>query len=779
MAAKSERQINSFIKGLITESNPLTYPENASLDEDNFVLNRDGSRSRRLGIDYEEDYVLRSLGTSTTERISFHEWRISGGTADKFIGVVRVYNQLWFFNMLDRSPSSAILNGGLSVTIPFLENSEMDSAVINNALIIVSADIPYPVRLTYNNETDSVSYEQYNVLVRDFWGVYDGLLENERPTVLSNVHKYNLMNQGWTPTVQTTCGTEPIVCTYTTIGKYPSNSDVWTLGKVEDTASTHYEKYSATELVKRNHDFMIAPKGKHVIDVFNRGASRQEVSTVVVASTPVNGSTSGQSLWETIRNQVTFTANVAAAAAAPVDTSQNLPIDREAGAFTAIAAFAGRVFYSGVRTSVVDPDVKSPNYSGYIFFTQTVTSDEKLARCYQDADPTSPDISDIIDTDGGAIQITEASNIVALIPTKSMLLVFAENGVWQISGGQQNFSATEYEVYKISSIGCKNKKSIIAVNNEVYYWAKGGIFRIVFDDTDGGLKGENLSLTSIQTLYNDIPDIAKEHARGIFEEKQNQIRWLYNNSAAYAGESKYNRELILDLTLGAFYTNTIDMSSVYIADFVKIPDYAESQTVDEVVVGTDPVLVTSLDEVVVSATDTSSRESQYNYLAVNASNQFTLARYRNTTFLDWVTATGGINYTSYLVTGYDIFGEIMRKKYVPYIMFYFDRTEDGYVDVGGNLELANQSSCLVQAQWNWTNSANSGKWGTSFQAYRLTRNYIPSGVADTFDYGDRVIVTKNRLRGSGRAISLKIQSEQGKDMKLLGWALTVTGNSIP
>lgn len=779
MASKSERQINSFIKGLITESNPLTYPENASLDEDNFVLNRDGSRSRRLGIDYEEDYVLRSLGTSTTERISFHEWRISGGTADKFIGVIRVYNQLWFFNMLDRSPSSAILNGGLSVTIPFLENSEMDSAVINNALVIVSADIPYPVRLTYNNETDSVSYEQYNILVRDFWGVYDGLLENERPTVLSNVHKYNLMNQGWTPTVQTTCGTEPIVCTYTSIGKYPSNSDVWTLGKVEDTASTHYEKYSATELVKRNHDFMIAPKGKHVIDVFNRGASRQEVSTVVVATTPVNGSTSGQSLWETMRNRVTFTANVAAAAAAPVDTSQNLPIDRESGAFTAIAAFAGRVFYSGVRTSVVDPDVKSPNYSGYIFFTQTVTSDEKLARCYQEADPTSPDISDIIDTDGGAIQITEASNIVALIPTKSMLLVFAENGVWQISGGQQNFSATEYEVYKISSIGCKNKKSIIAVNNEVYYWAKGGIFRIVFDDTDGGLKGENLSLTSIQTLYNDIPDIAKEHARGIFEEKQNQIRWLYNNSTAYAGESKYNRELILDLTLGAFYTNTIDMSSVYIADFVKIPDYAESQTVDEVVVGTDPVLVASLDEVVVSATDISSRESQYNYLAVNASNQFTLARYRNTTFLDWVTATGGINYTSYLVTGYDIFGEIMRKKYVPYIMFYFDRTEDGYVDVGGNLELANQSSCLVQAQWNWTNSANSGKWGTSFQAYRLTRNYIPSGVADTFDYGDRVIVTKNRLRGSGRAISLKIQSEQGKDMKLLGWALTVTGNSIP
>src|SRR5512139_3378324 len=159
MAAKAERQINSFIKGLITESSPLTFPENASLDEDNFVLNRDGSRSRRLGIEYEEDYVLHSLGTSTVDRISFHEWKISGGDSSVSIGVVRVYNKLWFMNMLNRSPSTAMLNGGLSLTIPFLLNSEIDTTVINNAFIIVSADLPYPVRLSYNKETNTVTQE--------------------------------------------------------------------------------------------------------------------------------------------------------------------------------------------------------------------------------------------------------------------------------------------------------------------------------------------------------------------------------------------------------------------------------------------------------------------------------------------------------------------------------------------------------------------------------------------------------------------------------------------
>jgi hypothetical protein len=60
--SKATLERNTFIKGLITEANPLTFPENASIDEDNFVLNRDGSRQRRNGMDYENDYALVSTG---------------------------------------------------------------------------------------------------------------------------------------------------------------------------------------------------------------------------------------------------------------------------------------------------------------------------------------------------------------------------------------------------------------------------------------------------------------------------------------------------------------------------------------------------------------------------------------------------------------------------------------------------------------------------------------------------------------------------------------------
>ncbi len=121
----------------------------------------------------------------------------------------------------------------------------------------------------------------------------------------------------------------------------------------------------------------------------------------------------------------------------------------------------------------------------------------------------------------------------------------------------------------------------------------------------------------------------------------------------------------------------------------------------------------------------------------------------------------------------------MRNKQIPYIFFYFNRTEDGFTDIGSSLAIDNPSSCLVQAQWNWADSVNSGKWGNQFQAYRLLRNYIPSGSGDPFDYGDSVIVTKNKLRGSGKTISLKIQSEAGKDMQILGWGVSAVATSKP
>ena len=76
MAQKAEAAYRSFVKGLITEANQLTFPDNASIDESNFVLNRDGSRTRRLGLDYENDFGIVNTGYEDTDILgskqSFH-----------------------------------------------------------------------------------------------------------------------------------------------------------------------------------------------------------------------------------------------------------------------------------------------------------------------------------------------------------------------------------------------------------------------------------------------------------------------------------------------------------------------------------------------------------------------------------------------------------------------------------------------------------------------------------------------------------------------------------
>lgn len=749
MAVGNEKIYRSFTKGLITEASPLTFPENASIDERNFVLNRNGSRSRRLGLDYEGGYTLTSTGFTSsalaTGKQSFHKWDMPGGDTTVAIGVVRILDKLWFLDLLTNAPSSNLLNGGSSITISGLGDADIETATINNKLIIVSEDLTNPVLLAYNSSTDTVTQTTITVEVRDIWGVNDNLLVNQRPSTLSVTHKYNLRNQGWSPTVQTTTGADAIDRTFTQLTVYPSNSDTWVTGKITNPSSADFEKYDGDTLEKNSTSNYQVAKGSYIIDAFNRGTERE-------ANSGITG----------------------------------LPLDKENGAFSTVASYAGRIFYSGVNSSISSGDSRSPNYSGYVFFTSIITGDDKLGVCYQEADPTDANINDLVTTDGGTIQIPEATQIVKIVSSQASLLVFADNGVWEVYGDTGGFIATSFQTSKISTNGVKNAKSIVNVNGTFLYWSKAGIYLLSPDPSSGRFSAKSISLTTIQSLFLDIPTVGKNFCKGFYDEKENRVRWLYNDTDTYTTANyinKYNKELVLDLTLEAFYVNefsSLASNSPYIADYIEIPGYAVAEEDTNVLVGTDEVIVTSNAAVIITQDVVASRSSQFSFLTIRGTS-FTVSKYLNRSFTDWELAGSGtgVNYSSYLITGYELFGDVMRNKQIPYIFFYFNRTEDGFSTVNSNLELDNPSSCLVQSQWNWSDSVNSGKWGNQFQAYRLLRNYIPTGDTDPFDYGDAVIVTRNKLRGSGKTISLKIQSEAGKDMQILGWGVTATATSKP
>jgi hypothetical protein len=351
--------------------------------------------------------------------------------------------------------------------------------------------------------------------------------------------------------------------------------------------------------------------------------------------------------------------------------------------------------------------------------------------------------------------------------------------VWEIYGDTGGFIATSFQASKISTNGVFNPKAIVNVNGNFIYWSKAGIYLLKPDTASGRFAAESISLTSIQNLYLEIPETGKNNARGFYDEKENRVRFLYNDSASYDSlnyPNKYTKELIYDLTLTAWYKNEISdlaTNSPFIADYVDIPGYSVNEQEETVVAGTDTVLVTAGDTVVVDDDVAISRTAQFSFLTIDDTS-FTLSEYNDNTFVDWKTKdTIGANYSSYLITGYELFGDIMREKQIPYVFFYFQRTENSFVLSGSDLIYGTQSGAQVQAQWGWSNSNANGKWGTAFQAYKILRNFTPSG-AGAFDSGETMVVTKNKLRGSGKCLSLYIYSEPNKDMRLLGWGHPVT-----
>ena len=148
--------------------------------------------------------------------------------------------------------------------------------------------------------------------------------------------------------------------------------------------------------------------------------------------------------------------------------------------------------------------------------------------------------------------------------------------------------------------------------------------------------------------------IAEKHHAGFFltrtrcpktkrrrptRQKENRVRWLYSEES----DDEYHKELILDLELQAFYTNSIYRATTFIADYVEIPNYINAESVEDVYASGVAVVVGS-NTVQVENTTIANRDSTFSFLTFTETGYFTLGKYTNTNFMDWVVETGGYNY---------------------------------------------------------------------------------------------------------------------------------------
>lgn len=742
--AQQNKEYRSFIKGIITEANELNHPEDSSVDEENFEMQRDGSRIRRRGIDYESGHSLSSNIADTNFQnlaVSVHRWDNVDNVGGLTFFVVQVGTTIHFYNA-----GGAVSAGKKSFTVDLtsfstgyktpLGSSKIDAASGKGILVIVNEAID-PFYVEYDNDLDTISTTQIDIKVRDFLGIDDTLTVAERPASLTDSHKYNLYNQGWL---------QSHIATYKATGDslYPSNAQIWTLGK---DSNDDFDRATLDKVFEGNAP---APKGHFIIPVFDRDRDAQTGET-------------------------------------DQDTISSLTTEVEKGRPKTCVWWSGRIWYAGV----VSDRNAGPAMNSYLMFSQIMKEPAQLSKCHQEGDPTSETNFDLLASDGGVVEIPEVGVIHKLIPLGGNLVVFANNGVWVVSGNTQaGFSATGFKVGKVTELGSISASSVIKSEGVIFYWGKGGIYLLEPVGDLGVLKADNISILSVQTLYDDVPEVSKDNVSTAFDPITKEVIWMYKSTALNttdAGDydNRADSLLIFNGALRAFNKYSISSLAsntpyIYGAGSlggVGTEVVTEGVTDSAVAVTDSAVAVTSQ-----VSQGTSSPPTVY-YLTVEpqggGNSKLTWSLFNNSDLLDWEKADStGIIFSSFIVTGAEVLGETQRNKQIRYVTVHCKQTETGFTAAAqaNEFDFINPSSCTMQIRWGWSDSS-AGRWSTAREVYRLKRFFIPEDANDTFDYGQSVVTTKNRVRGNGTAIAVKFSSTGQKQLHLLGWATTYTGNT--
>ena len=693
---------NSFIGGLFTESTGLNFPENACTDTLNCKFNKDGSVERRQGLDFENNYSTKAINRSNVA-VNTYLWRNVAGNGDFSVLVVQVGNTIYFY----KTNTGTLSGGALLDTVqlaavngaPIPDSLEAQFADGNGLLFITH---PYcdPMYVAYDTNTDTVTETTITIKIRDFEGdTLDPYAVDFRPTSsyasLDVHHKYNILNQGWVATTN--------VSTWdSSRSDMPSNVDVpWTFKNASDV----FDITTVNNVVRGNTP---APKGHYILPLADQ--DRETAS----------GLSGVQSSGTGARRPSTA------------------------------AFFAGRIFYTGIGVT---------KYNNNIYFSQVAERYEQYAFCYQVNDPTAEDLFDLLPTDGGVIVIQDAGTIFKLVSIPGGMAVLAANGVWFITGSQGlGFTANDYTVQKISSIGTLSAASVVDVGGLPSWWNAEGIYML---STEGNLpKVVPISHPKIKTFYESIPVSAKRFARGFFNLYTGDIKWIYNTEATSQLTDIYSFDRVLNYNIytGAFYPWTISSSDVKINGIVVSDATAGDISTDQVIdASSNSVTDASSNNVVVFNAFNLFTTPGFKFLVSypNASTYlFTFAEERNTDYLDWFQRTiTGVDYDSYFITGYKIRGQGIN------------RQQNNYINIFS--ELSTDIAYYLQGLWDYSTSGNTGRWSS--------RQLIQEDETDEYS----VKFHKRKIRGHGKVLQFKVESFPGKNFNIIGWSTFDSSNQLP
>lgn len=848
--SQGDKTQNNFIKGLITEKNVLSFPQDACSETFNCIFDEKGRTYRRPGINQEVGGTEIAYTTATEEAFTEFLWTNVGGIGTSTFLLQQVGGSIFVYNV---STSEVISTSTLIDTVTltdFLPEGSSFSPVTypcqyakGNGTVIVTSSVLDPFYLDYDFDTSTLVQTEIEVEVRDFEGLEDGVNEYTRQTssvaamITSNPEfMYNLYNQGWSQSDALTQWDAAL----TTL---PSHRDVVSLYRSSQT-----DAFDSALITSVSPGTTRAPKGHFILKANSTDraikAGQEGITLSLGEGTPltavtdysftwrvsdtnlteVNEGTTNRSYIDCTRNASSFSAigslgtrnlsfltfnlldtrtiskltlygsndrgliynddygftingvtaylyggsgaapDISAgtvpsstyllgSASIPSGDDQSAGVDilntvNPEGAFDWVVLtlsfsygtpdnfylylaeldlysnastynrpsttcfFQGRAWYAGYEANQL---------SSSVFFSQIIENKNQYGRCYQKQDPTNEYFNELLVDDGGVIRILEIERIVKIFSTQSSVIILATNGVWEVTGNPY-FTATNYNVRKMSSVGCFSPLSVVDYKGLPIWWGEDGIYTIQFDPQFQTFQIVNLTEDRIKEFYLDIPSNNRVYAKGVYDLLEDTCYWVYNTTESFVNTDKYifNAVLCLNRRSIAFYPWTFSDTNYVRGVFFH-----------------NPVLRTVPNTVKYVYTDPSSTEFSY-------------ANFYDTIYLDW----GADNYESYFVSGYDINQTALKFASPNYVQVYLD-----------DEEIDNDPSAYIQGVYDFTTSSSLGRWSVAQQVYPSSLN------------SRKASFRKLKIRGKGKSLQFKIYSEEGKPFYIVGWSSAQNGNA--
>lgn len=705
---------NAFTRGLVTEVTGVNSPENSVSDTINIIYDRRGRARTRPGFAHEETAAVPA--STAGAKVEFI-WETFSSANNKTIVVSQMGSTVRFF-------SSETGNDITASVLPFTINlnsfktSSFSTAQVRDTAASFASGKGYlfithpycsPIYVTYNSD-DTITTKSITIEIRDFEGVEDNLEIDERPSTLTSLHRYNLLNQGWYATVQGSPDDFPnpvqaLAFWDSERDDFPANSDAWW--------------YYTTTFVNGAAAGPSTPNGKF-------DPAQADTLAGLYGNAPVPKGHYIFNAFQTTRSNTPGVGTVPESSSGGVRPS-------------CVAFFAGRAFFAGVNAN---------NFSSTVYFSQIIEQDEQLGRCYQLNDPTSKEAFDLLPSDGGTVKIQDIATILDLKVVGQSLYIFATNGVWSITGSNDGpFKATDYFVSKVSSFPALSRSSIVDVGGLPIWWNYEGIFAL--QKSEVGIDNvTNLTQTTIQSFYDDIPQSPKVFAKGVFNDQEGLVYWLYSNNEE--DKWSYTNILVFDVITKGFYVFTTPTGTFPIVGMVSVRASIEGILEEPIVTNLlDPVVTISGDPVIINTfTDSVASKKTFKYLTAS-STAYRWADMDSVSYSDYGTTP---DYQRFFITGYRIRGDLLK------------RSQTNYLTVIMEDQL--NASCFVQGLWDWSNSEDSGRFSNPQQVYRprTFRNYQRSNLV---------------IRGNGYSLQFKFFGEPGKPFIITGWAGFDTSESIP